>query len=122
MSYYNNFMEDPVLLKLSSGTATALVKSDYLCLEDLFGREEHHLLEIAGVGKKRVDEILELLNSLSFDYLSESLPSNLEQDPMLGVDSVLAGKMNSSSFYRSEEHTSELQSRGHIVCRLLLEK
>src|SRR5690625_6285524 len=31
------------------------------------------------------------------------------------------------SFYnylldRSEEHTSELQSRGHLVCRLLLEK
>src|SRR5437870_10285246 len=23
---------------------------------------------------------------------------------------------------RSEEHTSELQSRGHLVCRLLLEK
>src|SRR5690625_6370319 len=23
--------------------------------------------------------------------------------------------------YRSEEHTSELQSRGHLVCRLLLE-
>src|SRR5207253_8570943 len=34
----------------------------------------------------------------------------------------------SSSFFggmtssRSEEHTSELQSRGHLVCRLLLEK
>src|SRR5690625_5708671 len=25
-------------------------------------------------------------------------------------------------FARSEEHTSELQSRGHLVCRLLLEK
>src|SRR5690625_6580948 len=25
-------------------------------------------------------------------------------------------------YLRSEEHTSELQSRGHIVCRLLLEK
>src|SRR5690625_5165459 len=25
-------------------------------------------------------------------------------------------------FLRSEEHTSELQSRGHLVCRLLLEK
>src|SRR5690625_5056060 len=24
-----------------------------------------------------------------------------------------------SRFYRSEEHTSELQSRGHLVCRLL---
>src|SRR5690625_6362738 len=27
-----------------------------------------------------------------------------------------------SSAARSEEHTSELQSRGHLVCRLLLEK
>src|SRR2546429_1004132 len=27
-----------------------------------------------------------------------------------------------SSSYRSEEHTSELQSRLHLVCRLLLEK
>src|SRR3989449_10796422 len=28
----------------------------------------------------------------------------------------------SSKFIRSEEHTSELQSRLHLVCRLLLEK
>src|SRR5690625_6498678 len=27
-----------------------------------------------------------------------------------------------NQFTRSEEHTSELQSRGHLVCRLLLEK
>src|SRR5690625_6404243 len=27
-----------------------------------------------------------------------------------------------STLARSEEHTSELQSRGHLVCRLLLEK
>src|SRR5437870_6957953 len=27
-----------------------------------------------------------------------------------------------NSSLRSEEHTSELQSRGHLVCRLLLEK
>src|SRR5690625_5742391 len=27
-----------------------------------------------------------------------------------------------SAEIRSEEHTSELQSRGHLVCRLLLEK
>src|SRR5690554_5488440 len=26
------------------------------------------------------------------------------------------------NFWRSEEHTSELQSRPHLVCRLLLEK
>src|SRR5690625_5730521 len=32
-----------------------------------------------------------------------------------------AGKFPSRCI-RSEEHTSELQSRGHLVCRLLLEK
>src|SRR5207253_10193801 len=32
------------------------------------------------------------------------------------VDGVLIHRV------RSEEHTSELQSRGHLVCRLLLEK
>src|SRR5437870_6211368 len=34
----------------------------------------------------------------------------------------LAGGLESRAKSRSEEHTSELQSRGHLVCRLLLEK
>src|SRR3989442_2788334 len=32
------------------------------------------------------------------------------------------GPLWSMRFERSEEHTSELQSRPHLVCRLLLEK
>src|SRR5690625_6613123 len=32
------------------------------------------------------------------------------------------GECASYDGVRSEEHTSELQSRGHLVCRLLLEK
>src|SRR5439155_11306831 len=45
---------------------------------------------------------------------------------LAGVDVVteedrLAGTLE-PIFFRSEEHTSELQSRGHLVCRLLLEK
>src|SRR5690625_5947484 len=35
---------------------------------------------------------------------------------------VMAASEPSTSWKRSEEHTSELQSRGHLVCRLLLEK
>src|SRR5437870_11504395 len=38
---------------------------------------------------------------------------------------LLRGEVNEerrAGAYRSEEHTSELQSRGHLVCRLLLEK
>src|SRR5437870_11475557 len=43
----------------------------------------------------------------------------------LGVAKVLPFTVHSAGDYlaaRSEEHTSELQSRGHLVCRLLLEK
>src|SRR5690554_6990823 len=36
------------------------------------------------------------------------------------LQEVLAGEYGWSA--RSEEHTSELQSRPHLVCRLLLEK
>src|SRR5690625_577336 len=39
---------------------------------------------------------------------------------LLGFSKVLA--LETPSNPRSEEHTSELQSRGHLVCRLLLEK
>src|SRR5207253_10870193 len=35
---------------------------------------------------------------------------------------VAAGSLAGEVAVRSEEHTSELQSRGHLVCRLLLEK
>src|SRR5690625_6690414 len=39
-------------------------------------------------------------------------------DQVAGRNAVL----EALSEERSEEHTSELQSRGHLVCRLLLEK
>src|SRR5690625_5457963 len=39
-----------------------------------------------------------------------------------GSTSPPASSVGSSCSWRSEEHTSELQSRGHLVCRLLLEK
>src|SRR5690625_6108854 len=35
---------------------------------------------------------------------------------------LVRGGATSCLTARSEEHTSELQSRGHLVCRLLLEK
>src|SRR5690625_2209629 len=47
---------------------------------------------------------------------------------LVGVDAsdslveTLKGQRWIGYLLRSEEHTSELQSRGHLVCRLLLEK
>src|SRR5207302_2704704 len=40
----------------------------------------------------------------------------------LGVGSLLSFKLSADPRTRSEEHTSELQSRENLVCRLLLEK
>src|SRR5207253_3613832 len=42
------------------------------------------------------------------------------------IAAMTADRVGADAIYvasiRSEEHTSELQSRGHLVCRLLLEK
>src|SRR5690606_41719241 len=42
--------------------------------------------------------------------------------PVLPSDADLKHKEGVGSMTRSEEHTSELQSRENLVCRLLLEK
>src|SRR5206468_9885233 len=49
-------------------------------------------------------------------------------DPMMAMIfplrsvAIAAGTLTLLALYRSEEHTSELQSRSDLVCRLLLEK
>src|SRR5437660_6179707 len=48
-----------------------------------------------------------------------SLSSSGEPPATIRPLSMIARRRQS---WRSEEHTSELQSRGHLVCRLLLEK
>src|SRR5690625_1868657 len=45
--------------------------------------------------------------------------SEFPPDPNIGCR---ANGLSHAARFRSEEHTSELQSRGHLVCRLLLEK
>src|SRR5690625_4433005 len=42
--------------------------------------------------------------------------------PGIDPDNIDLDVENNVVTVRSEEHTSELQSRGHLVCRLLLEK
>src|SRR5690625_1575233 len=53
--------------------------------------------------------------------------SGLPRQALLKTSRLLANSKPMASLWlslmpRSEEHTSELQSRGHLVCRLLLEK
>src|SRR5207249_1916865 len=57
------------------------------------------------------------------------LPFHVRMDPLAGFFLMLLGSVSAGIsvyaagyFRRSEEHTSELQSRFDLVCRLLLEK
>src|SRR3989442_9798936 len=52
-----------------------------------------------------------------------SSPDDLEQAAARARAAARGGRALFETFVpRSEEHTSELQSRPHLVCRLLLEK
>src|SRR5437660_5073807 len=60
-----------------------------------------------------------LVSCVSAPSLTTQAPPSQRGDPyrlVLGTWELNVAKS------RSEEHTSELQSRGHLVCRLLLEK
>src|SRR5215216_8087317 len=56
--------------------------------------------------------------------LHDALPIRAKADSSLGSGHgfCMPNAQRSPSLLRSEEHTSELQSPDHLVCRLLLEK
>src|SRR5690554_7474292 len=57
----------------------------------------------------------------TMDYNIVGMISHL--GPQLGIaDGIALSSLLKKEEKRSEEHTSELQSRPHLVCRLLLEK
>src|SRR3712207_7956012 len=49
-------------------------------------------------------------------------PTCSTRQPVSGVEDVASKVFRRNGSLRSEEHTSELQSRQYLVCRLLLEK
>src|SRR2546422_6765042 len=59
------------------------------------------------------------LHALITDYLAIALEQIISEYGMSELSSQAYARASHS---RSEEHTSELQSRLHLVCRLLLEK
>src|SRR3712207_8615402 len=52
----------------------------------------------------------------------DQVPVKLAPDVLKNTNLKLAHRIVSGDDRRSEEHTSELQSRQYLVCRLLLEK
>src|SRR5215510_15005167 len=65
--------------------------------------------------------VAEALNGVGFEIMEAA---DLDQGDLRRAFSDFIARMQAAGpdAIRSEEHTSELQSRGHLVCRLLLEK
>jgi len=61
----------------------------------------------------------DLTAKAALDLEPEELAHLVYADPIVDVET---GKVVAKQYDRSEEHTSELQSLRHLVCRLLLEK
>src|SRR5690554_7303970 len=80
--------------------------------------------------RKPLQELLTLQITIDFEFLGEKMSKSLKvmlriiniSDPTFHFY-LLSTKayLPTSSQRRSEEHTCELQSRPHLVCRLLLE-
>src|SRR5690625_6649752 len=69
------------------------------------------IIIVTGKGKRAIED--------HFDHnfeLEENLRKKEKYDLLEKINAA-----TSVDIHRSEEHTSELQSRGHLVCRLLLE-
>src|SRR5689334_24721975 len=69
-----------------------------------------------------------LLGLLNTSYVSRFYGRDVLNDPeevpraLIGTYQKVALMRDGTTLVRSEEHTSELQSQFHLVCRLLLEK
>src|SRR2546422_5970295 len=58
-------------------------------------------------------------------FRSETMGADIEKSSAAGKEQEALNSLiapDDNAMRRSEEHTSELQSRLHLVCRLLLEK
>src|SRR5690625_6048608 len=85
----------------------------YSYISPLVSRSFRSSLSISSTTRARVDGLgnKNIAPSICLRYVLPFFPP-----------SALMKGNTSSRIIRSEEHTSELQSRGHLVCRLLLEK
>src|SRR5690625_6451050 len=87
-----------------------IIKDNLLPIPPLFRMIE----EESGLPRKEMYQVFNMGHRLEIYTDEESAQRMIEISESFNIDAQIIGRVE-----RSEEHTSELQSRGHLVCRLL---
>src|SRR5690606_40296637 len=80
--------------------------------------------DFAALSEEYLGQLLEWSPTIitSLENLDYFLTRDIKVDILYGVEKISEAQEEIKYLPRSEEHTSELQSRENLVCRLLLEK
>src|SRR5690625_5907716 len=107
---YNNFTNKFI---------QALQQSENLKIVAIINNEENE--EVKSLASRLQIEVKSNLNNVQkhVDYIC--LMENKQELISTLQEKFKDAQIIQGEIFRSEEHTSELQSRGHLVCRLLLE-
>src|SRR2546429_7392292 len=92
---------------------------DVGCMVFFFFQAEDGIRDVAVTGVQTCALPILFSEGLQLRNRTGSMRQQTKEYPARGKDSGGVGGLHGK---RSEEHTSELQSRLHLVCRLLLEK
>src|SRR2546429_7056827 len=92
-------------------------REDQEAFAELVRRHQHRVFAVAGGILRRREDVEDIAQQVFVKaYFS------LKRFDQRAAFSTWLYKITVNECWRSEEHTSELQSRLHLVCRLLLEK
>src|SRR5690625_7313783 len=105
------------LLKNNETSGTARIADLYAMIPAITGKVE---LVYEGEQEGPYFVAMELIGQAIKDEFEEHIPHPSEVFDNNPSFIELRSWFSSGNIVRSEEHTSELQSRGHLVCRLLL--
>src|SRR5690554_1785749 len=111
--------QDAELLQtLESGFSYIENESFASTFQGLFSEINLNSEKLGKTPKARNDKLCTIITKIAEGIAQFSTDSDILGDAY----EYLIGQFAAGSGKRSEEHTSELQSRPHLVCRLLLEK
>src|SRR5690625_1901033 len=128
---YNNVTGYPITDDIKAASETLNLDERYLSERLYLIKDDENTMLEAAIARNMDTEAYSiyldnLISHRSYKKMAEIITDErwdiYEEDKDMEDDDIEITTDELTENLRSEEHTSELQSRGHLVCRLLLEK